>query len=115
MSKKHVDAYYKQVCEQYMQLKQEIKDFEKECSEGIVAPEKLDQLKQTLRPLMDNYQRISYIMYLFNLPNKKEKQKKYHKVNIKTLSKLDKKFSTEASIDENKNVLLNIDNMIKKS
>lgn len=105
MSKKHVDAYYKQICAQYMALKEEIKEFEKECSDGLVAPEKLDELKATIQPLMDNYQRISYIMYLFNLPNSKDKQKAYHRVSRKQLEKLDKKFSLESAIEENKSIL----------
>ena len=113
MSKKHVDAYYKQVCEQYMQLKKEIKDFEKECSEGMIEPEQLDNLKQNVQPLMDNYQRISYIMYLFNLPNKKDKQKSYHKVNVKKLSKLEERFSTESAIRENSKVIEEVDKLIK--
>lgn len=79
MSVKHVKKYYQQVCDQYSQMIEELKDFEKEAEEGLFPPEKIDQIKLSIEPLKINYERWSYMMYLLNLPNKSVKKKKYER------------------------------------
>ena len=48
MAVKDVVEYYNQVANQYTLLIEDLKDFEKECQEGIVEPEKLDQIKDNI-------------------------------------------------------------------
>ena len=79
MSVKHVKKYYQQVCDQYSQMIEELKDFEKEAGEGLFPPERIDQIKVSIEPLKINYERWSYMMYLLNLPNKSVKKKKYER------------------------------------
>ena len=74
MAVKDVVEYYNQVANQYTLLIEDLKDFEKECQEGIVEPEKLDQIKDNIQPLINNYNTLSYIMFLLNQPTRKEKR-----------------------------------------
>lgn len=81
MSRKHLIKHYENVCKQYDEFVQEIKDFEECVANGVVAPETIDNIQTMLEPLKNNWMTMNYIMYLLNLPNKKEKQDRYHKQN----------------------------------
>ena len=105
MSVKHVKEYYEQVYQEYKQMVDELKDFEIEAQNGMFEPERLEQIKEDIRPLMDNYERWSYMIFLLNQPNKKEKIKKYQKQNEKLLSQYKKENSIESTLQENKQVI----------
>lgn len=81
MSKKHVEDYFNQICDDYHEMVETLKDMEEECNNGLVAPERVEQLKKVLEPIKINYMRISYIMYLLHMPTRKQKQKRYEKQN----------------------------------
>ena len=70
MSKRHVEDYFNKVADQYKEMLNELKDFEKECSDGLVEPEIFDNYKKIIEPLKNNYMTWSYVMYLLNLPNR---------------------------------------------
>ena len=105
MSVKHIKAYYEEICDQYHEMVENLRDFEKECEQNIVSPERIEQLKQMIVPLKTNYERISYIIFLLNQPDKKDKQKKYQKQNAKLLKAIDKMNTLEGVKAENKDVL----------
>ena len=46
MSIKHVKEYYDSVYQDYHEMVQTLKDMEEECNKGLVAPEKVEQLKK---------------------------------------------------------------------
>ena len=77
MSKEHVNAYYQEVCQNYIEMNEAIKDMEDECNRGLVDPDKLEEMKKMIEPLKNNYMTLSYIMFLFNKPKRKKKEKKY--------------------------------------
>lgn len=108
MSVKHVKKYYKEIEDQYFEMLQDIKDFEKEASENLIAPERVDQLKEMISPLKINYERLSYIMYLLNLPNKKTKQKGYIQRNNKLLKEIGVNNSAASVLQENRDVLTSL-------
>ena len=85
MAKKHFDAYYNQVYAQLTSLNKVFDEMSKEVNEGMVAPERLEQLVDTIEPIRLNYQTLSYIKYLLDMPNKKSKKPKYKQVNDKLL------------------------------
>ena len=85
MSIKHVNEYYSQICSQYKEMIQDIKDLEKEAEQGLVEPERIKRLEDQVAPIKTNYERWSYMMYLLNLPTRKEKQKRYERQNKKFL------------------------------
>lgn len=105
MSVKDVKKYYAQVCADYKELQDNIKDFEEAVSNNIFEPERLEEYKKSIEPFKANYERITYIMYLLNQPVKKEKMKKYERQNQKLIKSLSKSNSIESQLAENKEVL----------
>jgi hypothetical protein len=105
MSVKAVKNYYNQICEQYHEMVENLRDLEVECQQGLVDPERIDRLKEQIAPLKQNYERWAFMMYLLNQPQKKEKQPGYAKRNKKFISTLEKKNTVNATIHENEDVL----------
>lgn len=101
MSVKHVKEYYSQICTQYQEMLNDIKDLEKECAEGIVEPERIERLNEQIAPIKNNYERWAYMMFLLHQPNRKSKIKKYQRQNTKLLNTLSKDNSLEAVLKEN--------------
>ena len=101
MSVKAVKKYYEQICDQYCEMLQDIRDFEEEAAKGLIEPERVDRLKEQIAPIKQNYERWSYMMFLLNQPQRKSKQKRYEDQNRRLLRSLDKKNSIEATIKEN--------------
>ena len=101
MSVKHVNAYYKQICEQYNEMINDIKDVEKEAEQGLVEPERVERLKEQVALIKHNYERWTYMMFLLHQPNRKEKVKKYKRQNEKLLKGLSSSNSLAAVIEEN--------------
>ena len=85
MSKKDVNAYFNKICEDYHELIETLHEMEEEASKGLLSPEKLQQMKDYIEPIKINWQRISYIMYLLNKPQKKAKVNKYKNQNQKLI------------------------------
>jgi DNA repair exonuclease SbcCD ATPase subunit len=105
MAVKAVKKYYDQMCEQYHEMMENIKDLEQECQSGLVEPERIERLKEQVAPLKQNYERWAYIMFLLNEPQRKSKQPKYRKTNQKLINTLSKSNTVEATIHENEAVL----------
>ena len=108
MSVKHVLEYYDQVCNQYHEFVEELKDFQQLCNDGMVAPEVIEQAKQAIEPLKDNWQKLGYIIYLLNKPNKKSKQKRYNNTSKKLLSN---SITDEQVYEQNNNAISNMKNI----
>ena len=108
MAVKHIVEYYNQVCDQYLLLQEELKDFQKEVENGLVEPERIETLKQVIEPVKNNYMTLSWIMYLLNQPQRDSKERAYQK-RMKTFTeKLDKKFSKEGILLENEETISSI-------
>ena len=101
MSVKHVNEYYKKICDQYTEMINDIKEIEREAEKGLIEPERVERLREQVEPIKLNYERWAYMMYLLHQPNKKEKINKYKKQNSKLLKTLSSSNSLEAVIDEN--------------
>ena len=108
MSVKAVNEAYNQICEQYAEMLENIKDLEKEAIEGIVEPERVDRMREQIEPLKQNYERWAYIMYLLHQPTRKSKHCNYAKRNQKLLKELSTKNSIEATLEENRTALNNM-------
>lgn len=111
MSVKHVKKYYKEICEQYLELCEDLNDAEELFRSHVWSEERYNEIKTMIQPLMQNYERISYIMYLLYLPNKTPKKKKYEERMSKALKDLNKSNSLEAVKEENKNILSKVGNL----
>lgn len=108
MSVKAVRDYYNQICDQYMEMLQDIKDFEKEAELGLIEPDRVERLKEQILPIKQNYERWSYMMFLLNQPQRKSKHKRYEKHNQKLLSSLNSSNSLEAVLQENRETRMHI-------
>lgn len=105
MSRKHVQAYYDEVCATYHELMEDLKELEKEANEGMIDPDKFEQYKANIEPIKINFQRLSWIMYLLNQPNKKEKKKKYERQHQKELDYYKENNLINRDVTENKEIL----------
>lgn len=106
MSRKHVDEYYNQICAQYKELLENTKEVEKSMKEGIVSPEFLDNYKKVIEPVKVNYERWSYMIFLLNMPNKKEKKRKYLKQREKEIDEYKNKQLDKIDLVETKEAIL---------
>lgn len=102
MSVKDVKIYFDKIVDDYHEMITAIKDMEEEVSNGLVEPERLENMKNIVNPLMLNYERWSYMMYLLNKPNRKSKEKRYEK----TYKKVKNTFNDEHR--ENMEVVKNL-------
>ena len=105
MSVKAVNEAYNQICEQYAEMLENIKDLEKEASEGIVEPERVENLREQIEPIKRNYERWTYMMYLLHQPERKSKHARYASQNRALLKKLNSQNSIEVTIKENREAL----------
>ena len=108
MAVKHIKEYYDQVCEHYHLLNEELKDFQKEVENGLVAPERIDNLKAIIEPVKNNYMTLSWIMYLLNQPQRDSKEREYQRRNKKFIESLDKNFDKASILKQNEDVIKKI-------
>lgn len=102
MSVKHIKEYYEKISNDYAEMLDVVHELEEEVSNNIISQEKLDEIVKSVEQLKDNYMRWSYMMYLLNMPNKKDKKKVYEKRLEKAMKNIPKKYSTEATLKENR-------------
>ena len=105
MSVKSLEKEYAQVVSQYQEMMNDIKDMEKECQEGLVSPEFVDNLRKQIEPIKQNYQWWSYVMFTLHEPQRKAKREKYRQAMKKELAKLDKNESPEARLENGREAL----------
>lgn len=108
MAYKDILQHYKVVTKQYLELTEELKDFEKEASEGLFDPDRLSTIKQMLQPVKDTYERWSYMIFLLNKPVKKRKQSRYAEQNKKFLRSIDSNNTAEKIESTNAEILTKI-------
>lgn len=107
MSKKDVDEYYTKVCADYKQLRETLTELEEEFKNSVQDVDKIEQVRKMIEPLKVNYERISYIMYLFNKPVRRKKRFSYEFENKKRLNNLPNS-SLEDIHRENQEVIQNL-------
>ena len=107
MSKKDVDEYYTKVCADYKQLRETLTELEEEFKNSVQDVDKIEQVRKMIEPLKVNYERISYIMYLFNKPVRRKKKFSYEFENKKRLNNFSNS-SLEDIHKENQEVIKNL-------
>lgn len=105
MAVKDVKEYYDKVCDQYVEMLDNLKEMQEAYELGNISQEQFENLKKIIEPLKSNYERISWIMYLLNIPQRKKKVKKWKKQNDVLMSKYEKKNDIESTLDENSKAL----------
>ena len=106
MAVKDVKEYYVKLIAQKAELEADLADFEEALKNGFITEEQMQAAKDELIPYQINLDRLTYIMYLLELPNRKAKKAKFAKQNKKMLDELGKRNADEQSvISENKSAL----------
>lgn len=102
MAKHDFDDYYNKIFKQYNDLQVTLEDISKQVSEGMVEPERLEALKNTVTPVLNTFQTLSYIKYLLDKPNRKGKR--YNNMLLKRSGK----FNGDNIINNNKDIINNL-------
>ena len=90
MAIRDVKEYYFKMLSQYMEMKADLADFEQALKDGFITEEQMQAAFAEVERVQQNYERLSYIMYLLNLPNRKSKQKKYNTMNSVLVTEFEK-------------------------
>jgi iron uptake system EfeUOB component EfeO/EfeM len=114
MSLKHVKNYYLQIQEQYLQMVEDSKDFDEAVKGGFMDQAQYDQAQSMLGRIKENYERLSYIIYLFYQPNRDKKVAKFNKQNKETYNHMSNStYSQEAVLNENADILKEFKKLIR--
>lgn len=114
MAKRDVREYCFIMLRQYLELKEDLADFEQAFKDGYITEDKLTEVKNDVNRLKENYDRLVYICYLLDLPNKPKKQEKLKRQNADIEKGFDKiGASTSAVVDENKGIIAHVKELLK--
>ena len=113
MSKKHVEEYYVKMASDYTEMKNVLDELQntltdEEASNNI---NQIATIKEQVQLLEANYKRLSYIMFLLNMPNNKKKKAGYIKREYKKLNMIPQEHRQDYVEEENSNILQNIKNI----
>lgn len=92
MAIKDVKQYYYTMQAQYMEMQSDLADFEQAFVDGYITEDQLATAREEIDKLKVNYDRLTYIMYLLEIPNRPRK-----KVQHARASKDLQEFFTQAS------------------
>ena len=73
MAKRHVVQYYLEIENQYLEMLSNMKEFRDLLAENKISQEEFVSATKEIETIKANYERISYIMFLLNKPNRKDK------------------------------------------
>ena len=106
MAIRDVKDYYFKMVAQYLEMKADLADFEQALKDGFITEDQMQAAFDEVNKVQQNYERLSYIMYLLNLPNRKSKQKKYKAANAALESEFEtRKADTKSVSIENQDAL----------
>lgn len=110
-----VKKYYYNISAQYLEMKQDLADYDQACAEGHITEEQLEAVKADIAEIEKNYNRLTYIMYLLELPKTKRRKAKFRKKDKALEDRLSELNADEqAVIDENESVLTHLREELKK-
>lgn len=98
MARKDVRDYYFSMLAQYLEEKENLSDFEDALKSGHITEERMQEALEIVDKLEENYHRLTYIMYLLDMPNKKAKKDTYSLQNKTVVEALKKLGADENSI-----------------
>ena len=114
MALKHVKSYYEDMLNEFLEAKENQQEMINEYKQGNINEEQLEEFNKYYNDLEVNYTRLSYIMYLFNIPARNKKLPKYIKSNKDMIDYFKKQKATKEDIRlENKDMLVEMRKIIK--
>lgn len=110
-----VKLYYKQLEEQYLNMVTMMNEVDKEYKSGSISQEQFDFLVNQVQKVKENYERISYILFLFNIPKSQKNRKKFKNISTSLSKTYTKSHLDEKSlINENSYVLKEIEKTLSE-
>lgn len=79
MATKDVKQYYYKMMAQAMEMQADLDDYNEAFRNGFITEDQLADAKADIDIINQNYERLKYIVYLLDLPNKSKKKDKYRK------------------------------------
>lgn len=114
MAIKDVRKYFYTMLGQYLEEKQNLADFEVALKEGYITEEQMQEACEVVANLEANYHRLVYIMYLLDMPNRKDKKTGYIKQHQTILEELQRLGADIDSIkEENSDALIHFKAALK--
>lgn len=115
MALRDVKEYYYTVQAQYITMKDDLADFEQALSDGYITEDQLETIKSDLAAVETNYNRLSYIMFLFGIPHRKKKQPKHLKLNQKLVNGFAELQADKTAVEqENKDIMKHFKEELKR-
>lgn len=110
MAKKDVEEYYSKVCSDYYEMLQTLTDMEDAFNQNMVSEEQLNQVKEMIKPVKDNYMTLSWVIYLLNKPTRKSKYDAYDRRMTKFKSDKDINRDMQHVLQENSDTIESLKN-----
>jgi hypothetical protein len=115
MAVKDVKRYYYAMLNQYLEMKADLADFEQAFADGFITEDQLEAVKEDIIKIEANYDRLTYIMYLLEMPNRDTKKAGYKAKNQKLALNFENKAANQAQVElENKSALDHLRSELKK-
>lgn len=115
MALSDVKAFLKQQEAVRNEMKADMKDFEEALAAGHITEDQLTGIKEEFDLVDTNYQRLLYIMYLFEIPNRNSRRTKFLKANQNLIKQFSlNKSDAEAIKLENESALTQLRAEIKR-
>ena len=115
MAVKDVKNYYYTMLNQYLEMKADLADFEQAFADGFITEEQLEAVKEDIAKIEANYDRLTYIMYLLEMPNRSSKKQAYEARSKKELTYLKAKEAEGKYVaEENKSALEHLRHELKR-
>ena len=111
MARSHVVQYFLEVENQYIEMAENLKEMQQLAAENKISADDYEQILREVEIIKSNYERIGYIMFLLNKPQRKGK--KLDKTTLSWYEAL-KTSSKEAILDENRDALCTLKALIKE-
>ena len=115
MAVRDVREYYFKLQAQKAELEADLADFDEALKIGFITEEQVEAAKEELIPYQINLDRLTYVMYLLELPARKRKKARFDRQNEKLLAELRKRKADECAVlAENKSALDSFRKEVKK-
>lgn len=98
MAIRDVKDYYFKMLSQYMEMKADLADFEQALKDGFITEDQMQAAFDEVDRVQQNYERLSYIMYLLKLPNRETKRKRLTKVDTALAAEFEKRKADVESV-----------------
>jgi hypothetical protein len=106
MAVKDVKDYYFKMLAQYLEMKNDLADFEQALKDGFITEDQMQAALEEVNALQLNYDRLTYIMYLLELPNRRSKHERHNKANKKLVNAFKDRNADIAAVElENRSAL----------